>query len=292
MKLLMVPVLIDDARMPTPDDLPASVRNFAYLNPALVDSARDFNADLGRLIRMIESITRMRADRDSVPPPPIVAQKLGAARPDPAPSFPDAEDARPGRASPDRAPPPRAQGELSLFVSHVAEDRGAALQVVDALERRGVRCWIAPRDVSPGSPFDDEIADAINACRAMLLIFSDRCNDSDYIRREITCAGNARKVIIPFRIENVEPKRGLSVRLADLHWIDAFVGRERAIDELIRTIAPGGLQQRSPAAQREGYRAPRPKSVWRRLLGALVVIWLLGAVLLAVGVGLGLIRLQ
>ena len=71
----------------------------------------------------------------------------------------------------------------------------------------------------------------------MLLIFSSRCNESEYIRREITVAGNMNKIIIPFRIEDVEPKRGLSVRLANLHWIDAFVARERAIDEVVGKVA-------------------------------------------------------
>ena len=112
------------------------------------------------------------------------------------------------------------------------------MQIVDALERRGVRCWIAPRDVGPGKPFDDEIADAIEASWAMLLIFSERCNESEYIRREVTVAGESHKVIIPFRIEDAQPKRGLRVRLSDLHWIDAFVSRERAIDEVMRTVQP------------------------------------------------------
>ncbi len=128
--------------------------------------------------------------------------------------------------------------DFFLFVSHVSEDERAALQVVHELERKGVRCWIAPRDVRPGVPFDDEIADAIEQCRAMLLIFSNRCNDNEYIRREITVAGNANKVILPFRIEKVEPKRALSVRLANLHWIDGFVAREKAIDEVVRAVQP------------------------------------------------------
>src|SRR5215831_5988887 len=128
--------------------------------------------------------------------------------------------------------------DFFLFVSHVTEDRAAASQVVDELERRGVRCWIAPRNVRPGGTFDDDIADAIESCRALLLIFSSRCNESDYIRREITVAGNANKRIIPFRIEDAEPKRGLAVRLANLHWIDAFVARGRAIDEVVRSVRP------------------------------------------------------
>jgi len=128
--------------------------------------------------------------------------------------------------------------DFFLFVSHVTEDRAAASQVVEELERRGVRCWIAPRNVRPGMAFDDDIADAIESCRAMLLIFSSQCNESDYIRREITVAGNANKRIIPFRIEDAEPKRGLAVRLANLHWIDAFVARGRAIDEVVRSMQP------------------------------------------------------
>jgi TIR domain len=156
--------------------------------------------------------------------------------------------------------------DFFLFVSHVTEDRTAASQVVDELERRGVRCWIAPRNVRPGGTFDDDIADAIESCRAMLLIFSSRCNESEYIRREITVAENVNKIIIPFRIEDVEPKRGLSVRLANLHWIDAFVAREWAIDEVVRSLQPsstGSPRQASRLAASDEVKArwsPPPKA--------------------------------
>jgi hypothetical protein len=128
--------------------------------------------------------------------------------------------------------------DIFLFVSHVSEDRSDAENIVHELERRGVPCWIAPRNIRPGKPFDDEIAEAIDASRAMLLIFSERCNESEYIRREVTVAGEAGKVIIPFRIDSAQPKRGLRVRLTDLHWIDGFVSRERAIDELVSAFHP------------------------------------------------------
>src|SRR5229473_3020150 len=175
--------------------------------------------------------------------------------------------------------------DLFLFVSHLSEDRAAALQVVAELERRSVRCWIAPRNVRAGRPFDDEIANAIDGCRAMLLIFSERCNDSEYIRREVTVAVEANKIVIPFRIENAQPKRGLRVRLADLHWIDAFVAREQAIDEamlakvrgqaveeVIRTLGPdetmsarplAGGDQPPPAAPARAEQAPVEKTAAR-----------------------------
>lgn len=151
--------------------------------------------------------------------------------------------------------------DLFLFVSHVAEDRAAAMEIVEELERRGVKCWIAPRDVHPGHPFDDEIVDAIENSRAMLLVFSDRCNESEYIRREVTVAGESQKLIMPFRIEDAHPRRGLRVRLSDLHWIDGFVARERAIDELAHQLAdPTAAQRRRPVQPpREAGNAPPPE---------------------------------
>jgi TIR domain len=128
--------------------------------------------------------------------------------------------------------------DLFLFVSHIGEDRSAALQIAGELEGRGIPCWIAPRDSSPGQHPKSEIAHAIEACRAMLLILSDRSNDSEYITQEITIAGDAGKVIIPFRIEEARPKGGLSVRLAHLNRIDSFVSRERAIDEVMHKLQP------------------------------------------------------
>jgi hypothetical protein len=133
-----------------------------------------------------------------------------------------------------------------LFVSHVSEDRREAMEIVAALEQRNIHCWIAPRDVHPGRPFDDEISDAIDGCRAMLLVFSDHCNDSEYIRREVTVAGEAQKLVIPFRIENAHPKHGLRVRLADLHWIDGFVAREQAVDAVAQALGLNTTTTRGP----------------------------------------------
>jgi hypothetical protein len=156
-----------------------------------------------------------------------------------------------------------ANDDLFLFVSHVREDRDAAMAIVEELEQRGVRCWIAPRNVRPGRPFDDEIVDAIETSRAMLLVFSDRCNESEYIRREVTVAGESQKIIIPFRIEDAQPRRGLRVRLSDLHWIDGFATRERAIDDLARHLGDPAASShphhfRSGQADRGAPQSPLP----------------------------------
>jgi predicted ATPase len=153
-----------------------------------------------------------------------------------------------------------------LFVSHVAENRASALEVVEELERRGTRCWIAPRDVRAGMSFDDEIAGAIEASQALLLVFSDLCNDSEYIRREVTVAGESRKPVIVFRIEDVQPRKGLRVRLSDLHWIDGFIGRERALLEVIRAVSQS-VPEASISAPRLPTKLGNLPTLTTRLLG-------------------------
>src|ERR1700687_476803 len=135
-----------------------------------------------------------------------------------------------------------ADSEPFLFISHVSEDRMAAMDIVSELERRGIPCWIAPRNIAPGHPFDDEIASALERCRAMLLVFSDQCNESEYIRREVTVAGENQKIVIPLRIEDAQPRRGLRIRLSDLHWLDAFRARDQAFEELTKRFAPSWVE--------------------------------------------------
>jgi len=123
-----------------------------------------------------------------------------------------------------------------VFVSHESGDVNIAFQVVEKLEYFGVRAWFAPRDVIPGKLFDEQIFEAITISRAVLLIFSKRVNKSSWVHREITVAGDIGKPIIPFRIEDADPKGGLALRLAGLHRIDGFDAGDNAVHEVLRTL--------------------------------------------------------
>ena len=54
--------------MPDPGDLPESIRDFAYRNAVEVESGRDFNVHIDRLIRAIEQLLGVKA---KVEPPPV-----------------------------------------------------------------------------------------------------------------------------------------------------------------------------------------------------------------------------
>jgi len=135
-----------------------------------------------------------------------------------------------------------------VFISHSSKDKPAADAVCALLESDGLRCWIAPRDVQAGVSYAGAIIDAINECRAMVLIFSDAANASPQIEREIERAANRRIPILPFRIEDVAPERGLEYFLSTPHWLDAFTPPlEAHIRELSRQLH-ALLDAKPPAA--------------------------------------------
>jgi TIR domain len=111
---------------------------------------------------------------------------------------------------------------LDTFISYSSKDKTAADAACAVLERAGVRCWIAPRDIRPGQEYGHAIIEAIDQCRVMVLIFSANANDSRQIHREIERAVSKGVPIIPLRIEEVVPTRSMEYFLGAIHWLDAL----------------------------------------------------------------------
>lgn len=98
-----------------------------------------------------------------------------------------------------------------VFISYAKADAKKAARIAELLEERGVRCWIAPRDVKPGASYGDEIIRGIETSSAFLLVLSSASNESDFVAREVERAISKKKAVLPVRIENVEPSRALQL---------------------------------------------------------------------------------
>jgi hypothetical protein len=109
-----------------------------------------------------------------------------------------------------------------VFISYSQPDYNCAIELVARVEREGIRCWIAPRDIAPSTDWAAEIIDAIANARVMILIFSASSNASPQVRREVERAVHKQVSILPFRIENVLPSKSLEYFLSAQHWLDAF----------------------------------------------------------------------
>lgn len=129
----------------------------------------------------------------------------------------------PGGIDPDPPAASRRQPPgYDVFISHSSKDKAAADATCHALEARGIRCWIAPRDIRPGANWGESILGAISSVRIMALLLSGNANDSPQIQREVERAVHHGTIIIPMRIEDVMPAKSLEYFLSTSHWLDAF----------------------------------------------------------------------
>jgi AAA-like domain/TIR domain len=110
----------------------------------------------------------------------------------------------------------------AVFISHSTRDATTANRVCEALEQKNIRCWIAPRDIPGGDSWDEAIIKGLNCSRAVVLIFSSHANQSPHIKKELHFALDKGKVVLPFRIEDVNPGQALEFILIGLQWINAI----------------------------------------------------------------------
>jgi len=110
-----------------------------------------------------------------------------------------------------------------VFISYASSDKVVADAVCSQLESiHRIRCWIAPRDVTPGASWAESIIDALDGSRIMVLIFSSNANASMQIEREVERAVHKGINIIPLRIENAMPTKTLEYFISAPHWLDAL----------------------------------------------------------------------
>lgn len=109
-----------------------------------------------------------------------------------------------------------------IFVSYSTTDRVLAETLTQLLEGRGVRVWIAPRDVRPGHDYSEELHDAIEEASAVIALISDHSNRSRHVKAEIEIAFSRGKPLFPVRFDEVMPTKGLALFLGLGHWTDLF----------------------------------------------------------------------
>jgi hypothetical protein len=124
-----------------------------------------------------------------------------------------------------------------VFISYSNVDKAVADAACATLERAGIRCWIAPRDIATGADWGAAIVNAIDNARVTILIFSSKANTSPQIRREVERSISVGATVMPVRIEDVKPTESLAYFMGTVHWLDAMTPPlEAHLEKLVATI--------------------------------------------------------
>ena len=169
-----------------------------------------------------------------------------------------------------------------VFISYASQDAAVAGALVEALERHGVGCWIAPRDVKAGALYADAIIRAIGSAKVIVLVLSKNAIASSHVSREIERASSKKRPIIALHIDAAPLTPALEYFLSESQWVEAQTGSmEAAYAKLIDDIRdPARTAPRnSPAVPGQVSaatgRAPGPKLRFNWILlaaGAVFVV--------------------
>ena len=129
-----------------------------------------------------------------------------------------------------------------VFISYASQDAAVAAALVEALERHGIACWIAPRNVKPGAQYADAIVRAIGCAKTFVLVLSESAIASSHVSKEVERASSKKRPIIALRIDAAPLTPALEYFLSESQWVEAQAGDIDAahvkLIDAIRDLAP------------------------------------------------------
>lgn len=128
-----------------------------------------------------------------------------------------------------------------IFISYASEEIELAESVCRLLENNGVSCFIAVRDICVGHEYAEDIVNAIDNAKAMVLLLSKNSNESPHVLREVERAVSHNVPVIVYMIEQVELNKSMEYFLMTHQWITYNENREeRLLNGVLNIINKSG----------------------------------------------------
>jgi hypothetical protein len=92
------------------------------------------------------------------------------------------------------------------FISYSSKNQHEADSLRNFLKENGVKTWMAPYDIPAGSQYAGVITCALENSACVVLLLTNASQESQYVTREISCAVEYNKPIIPLKLEQLTLK--------------------------------------------------------------------------------------
>ena len=116
------------------------------------------------------------------------------------------------------------ESNQNVFISHSSADSKLAYAMCDYLEEKGIRCWIAPRNIPVGVKYGKSIIMGIKTCKIMVVLFNRNSNASEAVETEVERAFNYKTILIPFKLDETIPSDSLEFSFGSFQWLNATKG--------------------------------------------------------------------
>ena len=143
------------------------------------------------------------------------------------------------------------ESNQDVFISHSSADSKLAYAMCDYLEEKGIRCWIAPRDIPGGEKYGKSIIMGLKTCKIMVVLFNRNSNASEAVEMEVERSFHYKLTLIPFKLDETIPSDSLEFFFGSFQWLNATKGKpEDHFDLLYQNCARALGKKESPIKEK------------------------------------------
>jgi TIR domain-containing protein len=132
-----------------------------------------------------------------------------------------------------------------VFISYTTKNWSIADRLRATLERNGVRCWIASRDIPAGFAWPERIVTAMSESAAALFIVSKDAYRSGNMAHELELADGGNVPILPIRLDTSPLQGPFKYFLSNKQWLDLEDGSPERYEAVVSAV-------RAVQAERDG----------------------------------------
>ncbi|MEM7328374.1 MAG: toll/interleukin-1 receptor domain-containing protein [Pseudomonadota bacterium] len=123
-----------------------------------------------------------------------------------------------------------------VFLSYRRTDQALAQKLVESLQAQGVQVWW-DQMIEGGEDWREAIVENLTTARALVILFSEECNSSKQLKKELSIADGLDKEVIPVLIQDTKPKGHYLYELSARNWLQVHPNPMEKMGELASRLA-------------------------------------------------------
>jgi adenylate cyclase len=148
-----------------------------------------------------------------------------------------------------------------VFISYSRDDQDRVFELASKLRSAGVGLWIDQGSLDAAAQWGQQIVEALDAAKVMLLMISPAAVRSDNVAKEVTLISERRGHILPLHLEQTVIPPALKYPLAGIQHIELYNGDpEEKLQAVLRSLVRLGVSLAPPGRPvAEGPVRPAPE---------------------------------
>ena len=167
-----------------------------------------------------------------------------------------------------------------VFVSYSREDAARVAGLVAKLRAAGVSLWIDQGGIDAASQWSEQIVNALESAKAMLLVVSGSSVHSHNVAKEVVLVSERKGHILPVHLQPTVIPPALKYQLAGIQHVEYFAESDEALKAIVRALERLGVKLAPPpppprtsqSAAPSQAQAPAPAAAASLERGALAVM--------------------